>query len=487
MKIIKFIGLALVVFNFKLNAQSVVTFNKTYDVSLVVDWALNVLELPDGYLTAITSAYQANAYKLEITKTDLNGNLFWQKEYGDTMTMDFYYSLVKTYDSNFITGCYSINKSTNTPQIKLIKFDSNGDTVWKKENPPPPGYQYYGLYLIETADRGFLISGEWADAALTDGQAMLIKTDSLGNMQWRKLFGGSNFDAFFSSIQLPDKGYLSLGWTRSFGAGDRDWYLVKTDSLGNFKWQKTYGTNDLDSPVGITATSDSNYILAGGGWLNATTFYGRVIKVDTSGNVLIQKNYLNKPTSEFWWVRETKDGNFIGAGANRLTVNNKDAGWITLLDSNLDMIWTRSFMMGNQHAYFRDVQPTTDGGYIAAGFAFKGASNTQDAWLVKLDSLGCDSVGCATYVTGIAPSPLERAGVRLFPNPAKEYVTISFLHSVFTACRVRIIDIMGKEVYSQSLFIQKQDSLPVSNFAPGIYVVELNYEGRKEYQKFVKE
>jgi hypothetical protein len=357
---------------------------------------------------------------------------------------------------------------------------------------PPPGYNYYSQYVIETADKGFLVTGQKGDSQNTDADGCLVKTDSVGNVQWIKTVGGNNFDAFYSSVQLPDQSYLSIGWTRSFGFGNNfnhDGYLVKTDSAGNFLWQKTIGTIDEENYMGISKTSDGNFLLAGGKYYYSTdTLEPQIIKIDTAGNIIWTRTYSTTHYCELWWARECPDGSIVAVGSKSHPLNGQiDDGWIIKTDSAGNKQWERQFRQSTQHCYFRDVQPTTDGGYIAAGFAFKGASNTQDAWLVKLDSLGCDSVGCATYVTGIAPSPLERAGVRLFPNPAKEYVTISFLHSVFTACRVRIIDIMGKEVYRQSLFIQKQISLPVSTFASGIYVVELNYEGRKEYQKFVKE
>ena len=117
-----------------------------------------------------------------------------------------------------------------------------------------------------------------------------------------------------------------------------------------------------------------------------------------------------------------------------------------------------------------------------------GGANTAGPIYYYIDDVSvidCTNGGC---ITGISPlNPPKGNLINIYPNPVKEYITISFSQPMFTACRVRIIDIMGKEVYRQSLFIQKQVSLPVSNLAQGNYVVELNYEDKKEYKKFIKE
>ena len=465
-------------------SQSAITFNKTYGGA--AETLYNIIEIDDGYLAVNISNYSVGYAQYCVFKTNFNGDIVWQKYYGTTDEVHFNYSILPLTQGNFITGTYCYNTISKQNTIELLKIDSLGDSIWKKSIFAPPGFGYYGSYMIQTSDGGFLISGQIADSLITDGDGFILKTDSLGNEQWHSVYGGNNFDNLFSSVQLLDDSYLSLGWTRSYGAGDRDWYLVKTDSTGNFLWQKTFGSNNLDSPVGITSTSDSTYLLAGGGWLGSNNFYGRVIKIDTSGAVLNLKNYTGFPASEFWWIKPTLDGNYVGVGSNELL--GFDNGWMVKLDTSLNLLWSRSFRRGNNHGYFRDVQPTTDGGYIAAGFCFQGASGGQDAWLVKLDSLGCDSVGCATYTTSIDDVPMvKQNGLSVFPNPAKEFITLSFSQPMFSVCQIRVFDIMGKEVFNQIAFIQKQYSIPVRLFPNGVYVVEVLREGKKEYSKFIKQ
>jgi hypothetical protein len=131
---IKFIGLALVV-NLKLNAQSTVTFNKTYNNG--VDNFSNVLELTDGYLAVMTSGLPVIPRIIAILKTDFNGDTLWQKFYGSPVEYHINYALIRTFDGNFLTGAYNYNSVTGVYDIELMKFDSFGDSIWKKNVPPP--------------------------------------------------------------------------------------------------------------------------------------------------------------------------------------------------------------------------------------------------------------------------------------------------------------------------------------------------------------
>jgi hypothetical protein len=65
------------------------------------------------------------------------------------------------------------------------------------------------------------------------GDIFLIKTDANGNLQWAKTYGGTYWEEAYSVQQTSDGGYIVAGYTTSFGAGNRDFFLIKTDANGN--------------------------------------------------------------------------------------------------------------------------------------------------------------------------------------------------------------------------------------------------------------
>ncbi|MEO8151389.1 MAG: T9SS type A sorting domain-containing protein [Bacteroidia bacterium] len=231
-------------------------------------------------------------YDYWIVKIDLLGNKQWDKRFGGTDD-DYLYSLYQTFDGGYLLGGLTHSDSTGdvtqhcrdttlNPLARedywIVKIDSIGNKQWDKRFGGASNERLYAVQ--QTSDSGYILGGwSYSDISGDKTQTLrgaadywIVKTDALGNKQWDKDFGGSNDDAFHSLQQTEDGGYILGGWSRSNNTGDktqnswgsRDYWIVKIDSLGNKEWDKDFGGTGEENEFGnITQTSDKGYLLSG--------------------------------------------------------------------------------------------------------------------------------------------------------------------------------------------------------------------------------
>jgi hypothetical protein len=255
----------------------------------------------------------------------------------------------------------------------------------------------FGWSVQQTADNGFVIAGYTRSFGAGDDDVYLIKTDSSGDTLWTRTYGGESWDVGFSVQQTTDEGYVIVGATDSYGTGHGDVYLIRTDSSGDTLWTRTYGGDSLDEGYSVQQTEDGGYVISGyTESFGAGNRYVYLIKTDSSGDTLWTRTYGGDSYDEGWSVQQTTDGGYVITG--------DIDGDISLIktDSSGDTLWTRTYGSGvwNGGSVGRSVQQTTDGGYVIAGyrvyFTMKPASTRSEVLLMKTDSSG-DTLWTKTY------------------------------------------------------------------------------------------
>jgi hypothetical protein len=164
-------------------------------------------------------------------------------------------------------------------------LDGSGNVVWARaygSSGPDFGYD-----VQITSDGGFVLVGYYTSSGDTD--AIIVKTNSSGNVQWYSVFGGTimdSMDAFYSVDQTSDGGFIATGITRSFGSGSADVFLARLNSSGTFQWSKTYGGSQWDHASSIKQTSEGGYVMAGRTRsFTAGNYDFFLIKTDAVGNI----------------------------------------------------------------------------------------------------------------------------------------------------------------------------------------------------------
>jgi hypothetical protein len=201
-----------------------------------------------------------------------------------------------------------------------------------------------GNSVIQTLDNGYIVVGSTSSFGNGVMDAFLLKVDSMGVQKLQRTYGGINIDIANSVKETPDSGLIITGYTNSFGNGGYDAYLIRTNANGDTLWTKTYGGSNWDFAYSVEPTNDGGYIIAG-----ATYSFGHgnedmyLVKLNSSGDTIWTKTYGGINDDEARCVKQTSDGGYIITG-NTKSFGDLNGDLYTIkTDVNGDTLWTYKY------------------------------------------------------------------------------------------------------------------------------------------------
>jgi hypothetical protein len=371
------------------------------------DEATCVIQTNDGgYLVIGSMGHGYFPRTVFMVKTDSSGNMKWNQQFDD---LDSVSAVVQSSDGGYAFAGNGKNG------FVLSKTDSQGVLGWKKTYTVSFMGSNGGIALgmVKTNDGGYALAGSCASGLYGDNRnnAFLVKTSSSGTVQWTKTYGGVGIDYARAVVQTSDGGYAMAGSTSSYGAGDFDYWLIRTDQQGNILWNQTFGTGPKtenptslnintvgdDEAYSLVETNDNGYALVG------TTFsFGSgssdawIVKTDSSGNMQWNKTYGAAGNEAASCIIKTSDDGFTFAGSAPHyagTVSGFIDAWLVKIDSIGNMEWNQTFggappPQNPNSSFANSLIETSDGGFALAGSTNIGSSSSGGYYyLVKTSSV----------------------------------------------------------------------------------------------------
>lgn len=437
-------------------------------------------------------------YDYWVLKLDSSGTFQWQKSLGGSYG-DYARDIRQTTDGGYIiaggSGSFDGDVSENHGEMDywIVKLDENGSIQWER-SLPGRGYDDEACSIQQTTDGGYIVAGySESNDGNYDWDYGIVKLDENGSIQWQRFIGGSGDDSARSVQQTSDGGYIIAGKSNSNDGdvtenhGDDDYWIVKLDGIGSIQWQKSYGGSGHDGASSIRQTTDGGYIVVGESRSNDVDVVGNhgyadfwIVKIDSIGSIQWQKSLGGSQWDRARDVQQTTDGGYIIAGSSNSNDGDLDGGyrfsdnyWIVKLNEIGIIQWQNS-LDGNNSEYATSVQQTTDGGYIVAGKAF--ADGDDDPEHHGRNDFWVVKV-TADGTMGMLES--QSSKINLYPNPVKDV-----LHFSEEVSNIKITDVSGRMVKEISV---SGKSVDVSGLAKGVYMITATSKsGKVISEKFIK-
>ena len=496
-----------------------------------------------GYIVCgSTQSYGAGSIDAYLVKFDSAGTQQWAKTYGTT-NWEATFKLIITNDSGYLFAGGVLNTAQTDKDILLIKTDGNGVLQWSKKYGGIGNESASDLESIEqTTDGGYIVTGvaNGYDTIASDN-IFLLKTNALGDTLWTKIFTAWNYDQAKSVHQTFDGGYIISGRTVSFGAGQQDALLIKTDSTGLITWQKCYGGIEPDEAMSVKQTLDSGYIFTGASYSFGIGFADMYItKTDANGTVQWSKDYGALNVEASYSILQALQGGYTVVGFTEsflspatISTNRSPQGddssnvMLIKIDTAGVLEWAKIYGGLLQDEAF-GLSQASDSSYLISAITNSfGSDSTLNGYLIHTDkngNLDCNTqpvsiaentvptitattnynysngftysnynltetsfvmddntIVCLT--TGITENETKTSSIKIVPNPVNDKCTITV--NDFKDAKLFLYDVTGRILLQQNF--NTQETINTSSLTPAMYVVQIkDAKGNSLKQKIVK-
>ena len=465
----KFILFCLIVlYSICLSAQIDTLWTRHYGGSNY-DWSNIVMETQDNYyLMGGSTNYVSGEGDLYIVKTTSNGDTVWSRAYGGSDN-DVCMDIIETSDGHYLLAGTTKSFGAGSQDIWILKCDSTGDTLWTNTFG---GSNYdTGVSIIETNDNNYLFSARTSDP-MGMFAGWLVKLNTDGDTLWTQAYDYDDSGSFSDVIQADSTNYIAVGFKDDTVIGNVNFWLIKVDSSGNVLWNKNYGDSDDETLDKIIRTDDNYYIAVGDMYDYSNESYDLfAMKINTDGDTLWTGQYGGPYDERCGDISPTSDGGYlIGSYAQYDSIGSRDA-LIIKIDSLGNEEWSK-YYGGDQSDGCYSVCKTSNGFYLFAGYSYSYTNGQCDAWLIKAYETSSGITFESNLQSHYSVRQVDNKSI-LLQMPAK------------TSINIKLFDVTGRIISNNTRILNAGTQLIPIDSKPGVYFVNIESEFGELYGKFI--
>lgn len=481
--------LSIITFSFSIAQQAPeIEWSNNYGGSDVDRVYSSIKDFREGYI--IVGETKSNDGDTDglLIKINEGGDIVWQKTFG-SKNDEYIADVSLTVDGGYVLGANS-HSLENDFDYWIIKLDGAGETTWERKFG---GSNFDGIEsIIQTTDRGFLISGVTFsnDGDITQnkgyGDFWILKLSEDGELEWQKTLGGSESEWARSAQQTSDGGYIIAGNSNSVD-GDvssnifpENAWVVKLNQFGEMVWEKSFGELFGDTAYKIKELSNGDFVFVGYKGDNfATMVYSDawVVKIDQEGNTIWNKTFGGSFSEIFYDFFENSNGDLFVSGITYSqngdvhTYHKGAESWVIKLNSSGEFIWSKAYG-GNNFDSLRVILQTGDSKILLVGTSssqdgdLPGNFGMEDFWAFKINP------------DQMSTSEINSNQISIYPNPVKDILNFSE-----ELKNIEIHSLAGQKVAQE----KSGSSIQVNQLSSGTYVLTAETKnGQNVNLKFIK-
>jgi hypothetical protein len=432
----------------------------------------------DGHLFKVQQSYDGNYIavgrdfsfynKAYLVKVNTFGDTLWTRRLGNPDHGYDGWWIENINNGNIITG--GTTEGINSDAF-LMRTDILGNEIW---------YERYGKDNFEvghcvkpTLDIGYIIACR--NAYPTTSDMLIIKTDSSGEVQWEKNFDSGLTENTPTEIDLIEDGYILVGSSYTLQQTSFIW-LLRIDNNGDTLWTKKYNNSIPSGTVGygVQTVSTGGFIILGRTSFTTYPNISYIVKTDSLGNIEWDRTYSSFNAEYCHSIREIPGKGYVFCGtADSSSVTFK--AFIRVIDYEGNLIHEKFYSVAEfTYTEFRSVEVASDGGFILCG-AYRYPGQFEKILMAKTDSAGNIGTVSINQISTIVPS--EFMLHQNYPNPFNPGTIISYSLKVNSYVSLKIFDMLGREI--SALVNEKHEPGTYSvdwngsNFSSGVYFSQL--------------